>query len=61
MFSQFNEAKIKPDSYYGSSMKYFNGSEKTLLGINIGILGFGIAFMLLLFVILKKESRRGVN
>ena len=42
-------------------MRYFNGSEKTLLGINIGILGFGIAFMLLLFVILKKESRRGVN
>ncbi len=33
---------------YGGSMKYLDGSEKTLLGINIGVLGFGIAFMLLL-------------
>ncbi|WP_417856779.1 hypothetical protein [Xanthomarina gelatinilytica] len=34
---------------YGGSMKYLDGSEKTLLGINIGVLGFGIAFSLLLF------------
>jgi hypothetical protein len=34
---------------YGGSMKYLDGSEKTLLGINIGVLGFGIAFALLLF------------
>jgi len=33
---------------YGGSMKYLDGSEKTVLGINIGILGFGIAFLLLI-------------
>lgn len=33
---------------YGGSMKYVDGSEKTLLGINIGILGFGVAFVLLI-------------
>ncbi len=32
---------------YGGSMKYLDGSEKTILGINIGVLGFGIAFVLL--------------
>ncbi|MEK6153984.1 hypothetical protein WIW50_12015 [Flavobacteriaceae bacterium 3-367] len=32
---------------YGGSMKYLDGSEKTLLGINIGVLGFGMAFTLL--------------
>ena len=34
--------------FYGGSMKYLDGSEKSLLGINIGVLGFGIAFILLL-------------
>jgi len=34
---------------YGGSMKYLDGSEKTLLGINIGVLGFGLAFALILF------------
>ena len=34
---------------YGGSMKYLDGSERTLGGINIGVLGFGIAFVLLLF------------
>ena len=33
---------------YGGSMKYVDGSEKTFLGINIGILGFGVAFLLLI-------------
>ncbi|MBQ4819523.1 hypothetical protein [Aquimarina sp. MMG016] len=33
--------------FYGGSMKYLDGSEKTLLGINIGIIGFGLAFILL--------------
>ncbi len=32
---------------YGGSMKYLDGNEKTLLGINIGLLGFGFAFALL--------------
>lgn len=34
--------------FYGGSMKYLDGSEKTLLGVNIGILGFGLAFLLLI-------------
>ena len=33
---------------YGGSMKYLDGSEKTILGVNIGVLGFGIAFLFLL-------------
>ena len=33
---------------YGGSMKYLDGSEKTILGINIGIFGFGIAFLFLI-------------
>jgi len=33
---------------YGGSMKYLDGSEKTVFGVNIGILGFGVAFLLLL-------------
>jgi len=37
--------------FYGGSMKYLDGSEKTLLGINIGVVGFGIAFILLLSTI----------
>jgi len=39
---------------YGGSMKYLDGSEKTLFGINIGILGFGIAFILLMTTLRKK-------
>jgi len=33
---------------YGGSMEYWDGTEKTILGINIGIFGFGIAFVLIL-------------
>lgn len=49
--------------YYGGSMKYLDGSEKTLLGINIGVLGFGLAFMLLLFSLLvdKLSVRKNNN
>ena len=44
---------------YGGSMKYLDGSEKTLLGVNIGVLGFGMAFILLLVVIvLNKKSKQ---
>ncbi len=43
---------------YGGSMKDLDGSEKTLLGINIGVLGFGIAFTLLLVTIsLNKKAK----
>jgi uncharacterized membrane protein len=37
-------------NFYGGSMKYLDGSEKTILGINIGVLGFGLAFILLLAI-----------
>lgn len=49
---------------YGGSMKYLDGSEKTLLGINIGVLGFGMAFILVLFILFVKKSSyksRGEN
>ncbi len=45
---------------YGGSMKYLDGSEKTILGINIGVLGFGIAFLFLIlshmFTKIKKTA-----
>lgn len=45
---------------YGGSMKYIDGSEKTILGINIGILGFGIASLFLIlshmFTKIKKTT-----
>ena len=36
---------------YGGSMKYLDGTEKTLFDINIGVLGFGLALALLLAVL----------
>ncbi|MDF0705886.1 hypothetical protein [Flagellimonas okinawensis] len=33
---------------YGGDMRYLDGSEKALFGVNIGIIGFGLAFVLLL-------------
>ncbi|RIV69033.1 hypothetical protein D2U88_15360 [Flagellimonas aequoris] len=35
---------------YGGSMKYLDGSEKTILNLNIGIVGFGLGFILLVIV-----------
>ncbi len=47
---------------YGGSMKYLDGSEKTMLGINIGILGFGIAFLfLILSHVLTKTKKTTHN
>lgn len=43
---------------YGGSMKFLDGSEKTLLGINIGVFGFGMAF-LLVFVALLIDLKKG--
>lgn len=40
---------------YDGSMKYLDGSEKILLGVNIGVLGFGIAFLLLIFTLITKS------
>lgn len=31
---------------YGGSMKYLDGSEKTIFGLNVGLVGFGLAFIL---------------
>ncbi|MCE7998139.1 MAG: hypothetical protein HEP70_04710 [Rhodobiaceae bacterium] len=42
---------------YGGSMKYFDGSEKTLAGLNIGVLGFSIVFACLLAAILLEKRR----
>jgi hypothetical protein len=47
--------------YYGGSMKYLDGSEKTFLGINIGVLGFGIAFMLVLFSFFSDKLKPSKN
>ncbi|MGB5820947.1 MAG: hypothetical protein WBG90_15785 [Saonia sp.] len=38
---------------YGGSMKYLDGTEKTILDINIGVFGFGIAFFLLVISLIK--------
>ena len=42
---------------YGGSMKYLDGSEKTIFGMNIGLVGLGVAFVLLVFV-LYQESKK---
>lgn len=44
--------------FYGGSMKYLDGSEKTILDINIGVLGFGIAFILLLSTLLLSSKSK---
>lgn len=43
---------------YGGSMKYLDGSEKTVLGINIGVLGFGIAFLFLILSHLLTKTKK---
>ena len=47
--------------FYGGSMKYLDGSEKTLLGINIGVLGFGMAFILVLYILMVERFKGTVN
>ncbi len=46
---------------YGGSMKYLDGSEKNLLGINIGILGFGIASILLLISLALSTKQKQMS
>jgi hypothetical protein len=46
---------------YGGSMKYLDGSEKTVLGINIGILGFGIAFFFLILSHVFTKTKKSTN
>lgn len=42
---------------YGGSMKYLDGSEKTLLGLNIGVIGFGLAFLLILLSFIPARNQ----
>ena len=42
---------------YGGSMKYLDGTEKTLLGVNIGVVGFGLAFLLILLSFIPARNR----
>ncbi len=43
---------------YGGSMKFLDGSEKTVLGINIGVLGFGVATLLLVLSQLLGKAKK---
>ena len=47
--------------YYRGSMHYLDGSEKTLIGMNIGVFGFGIAFILVLFTVMTNTSKSTFN
>ena len=47
--------------FYGGSMKYLYGSEKALSVINIGVLEFGIAFMLLLLTLTTTKQKPKIN
>ncbi len=42
---------------YGGSMKYLDGSEKTVVGLNIGVLGFSIVAGCLIIAILLEKRR----
>ncbi len=44
--------------FYGGSMKFMDGSEKTLFGLNIGIVGFGLAFVLLIIALFNYLKRK---
>lgn len=46
---------------YGGSMKYLDGSEKTVFGINIGIIGFGIAFLFLILSHVLTKNEKSIN
>lgn len=43
--------------YYGGSMKYLDGSEKVIFGVNIGVVGFGFAFVLLVFSMFRESVK----
>ena len=46
---------------YGGSMKYIDGSEKTVLGVNIGVLGFGIAFLFLILSHVLTKNKKNTS
>lgn len=45
-------AAFLTQDFYGGSIRYLDASETTLLDFNIGVVGFGIAFILLLNAVL---------
>ncbi|MEW6734897.1 MAG: hypothetical protein AB1489_26645 [Acidobacteriota bacterium] len=45
---------------YGGSMKHSDGSEKTLMGLNIGLVGFGLVFIISIIAIILNNRRRVV-
>lgn len=47
---------------YGGSMKYLDGSEKTLLGMNIGVIGFSAAVVIMLLsIVVEKHKSTTLN
>lgn len=46
---------------YGGSMKYLDGSEKTLFGLNIGLVGFGLVALLLVIVVVMESKRNPLS
>jgi hypothetical protein len=42
-------------------MKYLDGSEKTLFGVNVGVIGFGLVVMLLIMVIFLEYRKNKIN
>jgi hypothetical protein len=47
--------------FYGGSMVLSDGTEKTLFGVNIGVIGFGTGCVMLLFALYhdRKTARHG--
>ncbi|QHI38823.1 hypothetical protein IMCC3317_42230 [Kordia antarctica] len=45
-------------SSYGGSMQHSDGTEKMLFGINMGVLGFGIAFVLIIIALVFSKIKR---
>ena len=43
-------------SLYGGSMAFLDGSESLVFGLNIGLLGFGIAFIIFIFCVGRQEK-----
>ena len=46
---------------YGGSMKFLDGTEKTIMGVNVGLLGFGIAFLLIVITLILGKSKQNAN
>ena len=44
---------------YGGSMVHPDGSEKTLFGINVGVIGFGFVFCTSIYTMSKAHKQQG--